>query len=65
MNKLTEKIKNIFLRSRTKSVNIMPPQDIKIFKSAFYEVGDIARSIRESQKFQLKKNLWHKLKYNG
>ena len=56
MNKLTEKIKNIF-GSRKESETADYKKD-KSFDDAMNGANDIAWSIRESEKFQLQKKLW-------
>jgi hypothetical protein len=59
MSKLTEKIKNIF-RNRKSSETIDPKKD-KSFNGAMQGASDIARSIRESGKFQTQKKLWRNI----
>ena len=59
MNKLTEKIKNIF-RNRKSSETADPKKD-KSFNGAMQGASDIARSIRESGKFQTQKKLWRNI----
>ena len=56
MNKLTEKIKNIF--GNRKSSETTDPKKDNSFNGAMRGASDIARSIRESGKFQTQKKLW-------
>lgn len=59
VNKLAEKIKNIFGR-RMGSEMIEPKKD-RVFNEAMLGVSDIARSILESYRIQTQKNLWHRI----
>jgi len=59
MNKLTEKIKNIF-RNRKSSETTDPKKD-KSFNDAMQGANDIARSIRKSNRLQMKKHFLRRI----
>jgi len=61
MNQIIEKIKNIF-GSHKGSETVDSKKD-KSFNDAMNGANDIARSIRESKKFQTQKKLWRNVFY--
>ena len=60
MNRLVEKIKNIFER-KEKSETIESKKD-KLLHDATWGASDIARSIQESKKFQTRKR-WRNISH--
>lgn len=58
MNKLIEKIKNIFKRKELGTSE--RPKD-KTLSNAMWRANDIGRSIRESEKLKIQKNLWRNI----
>jgi len=56
MNQLIEKIKNIF--GRKGKLETAESRKDKSLNDAVHGTSDVARSIRESKKFQTQKKLW-------